>query len=89
MDEKMNDHIVPERDPVRTEQVNTARKSKVVEQVEKVDNSDGPGDAKVKQVNVLSVALTDALARDNLSPWCPSMLKLYLILILVTLSRCP
>lgn len=39
-----------------------------------------------KEVNVMSVALADALARDNPSPWSSSMFKLYGIVVVVTLS---
>ena len=39
-----------------------------------------------KHAKVLSVALTDALAKDNPSLWSASMIKLYGIMLLVTLS---
>ena len=41
----------------------------------------------VVKTQVRSVALTDAVVKDNISKWSPNMLKLYAIMILVTLSK--
>jgi hypothetical protein len=46
-------------------------------------------DGNVKTSNVFSVPLTDALAKDNPSPWALHMWKLYGIMIIVTLSMFP
>lgn len=88
MDEKTNDHIAQEQATHTTEHMHKTSKEQLEQRIEEIEDSQPAGDAKVEQVNVLSVALTDALVKDNISPWCPSMLKLYLILLLVTLSWC-
>ena len=41
---------------------------------------------EVKTSKVISVALADALAKDNPSSWSWSMIKLYGIIVLVTMS---
>ena len=40
-----------------------------------------------KAAKVISVALTDALAKDQPSKWSWSMIQLYLIMLLVTISK--
>lgn len=52
--------------------------------VEKMGVAQATDDAK--RVQVLSVALNDALARDKISPWAWSTIKLYGIMALTTLS---
>jgi hypothetical protein len=39
-----------------------------------------------ESAKVISVALTDAVAKDKPSAWSPSMLRLYAIMFLVTIS---
>ena len=50
-----------------------------------VAENDAPSETKVTAVH--SVALTNALVKDKHSPWTSSMLKLYGIMVLVTLSE--
>lgn len=40
-----------------------------------------------KRTKVMSVALSDAVAKDSLSPWSPRMIQLYGIMALITLSN--
>jgi hypothetical protein len=40
----------------------------------------------LKTTKVVSIALADALAKDNPSPWSWSMIQLYAIIVLVTMS---
>lgn len=42
--------------------------------------------SKAKETTVQSVALADALAKDNPATWSVSMMKLYAIMALITLS---
>jgi hypothetical protein len=44
------------------------------------------GDGKVKHIAVFSVPLADALVKDKPSPWATHMWKLYVFMIVVTLS---
>jgi hypothetical protein len=44
---------------------------------------------EVKTTKVKNVAFADAIAKDNPKPWSKSMLKLYAIMALVTLSMIP
>jgi hypothetical protein len=64
------------------------RKKEGSTHVENVGNVKGtiPNISDAKEANVASVALADALARDNPSPWSSSMIKLYGIIVVVTLS---
>ncbi|KAL6412944.1 putative sugar transporter [Ilyonectria robusta] len=43
---------------------------------------------KVKTQNVFSVELVDAIAKDNPSAWSPHMIRLYMVMVLVTLANC-
>ena len=44
---------------------------------------------EVKTTKVKDVAFADAIDKDNPKPWSKSMLKLYAIMALVTLSTIP
>ena len=61
-----------------------------MEQVKELDigqrSEHGSEQKEVIKAKVLSVALTDAVAKDNISKWSVNMLKLYGIMLLVTLS---
>ncbi|QGI78509.1 unnamed protein product [Fusarium fujikuroi] len=59
-----------------------------VEAVEKVPDSAAADLATSKTAKVENVAYSDAIAKDNLSPRAPSILKLYAIIALVTLNNC-
>lgn len=41
---------------------------------------------EVKTQNVFSVELVDAIAKDNPSAWSPHMIRLYMVMVLVTLG---
>lgn len=43
---------------------------------------------EVKTQNVFSVELVDAIAKDNPSVWSPHMIRLYMVMVLVTLGMC-
>ncbi|KAH8656823.1 putative sugar transporter [Ilyonectria robusta] len=43
---------------------------------------------EVKTQNVFSVELVDAIAKDNPSAWSPHMIRLYMVMVLVTLANC-
>ncbi|KAI1027522.1 hypothetical protein LB503_013483 [Fusarium chuoi] len=60
-----------------------------VEAVERVPDSAAADLATSKTAKVENVAYSDAIAKDNLSPRAPSILKLYAIIALVTLSKEP
>lgn len=58
-----------------------------VEDVTQLNQTPLPGTSEVAHAKVQSVALADALAKDNPSPWSASMWSLYLIMFVVTLSK--
>jgi hypothetical protein len=58
-----------------------------VQTVESVPDSLAADLATSKTAKVQNVAYSDAIAKDNLSPRAPSILKLYAIIALVTLSK--
>ena len=59
-------------------------KNNAAQHVEQFQNlADMPGS---KSKKVISVALTDAIAKDQPSKWSRSMLQLYGIMLLVTIS---
>ena len=55
-------------------------------QVEEIKISQLLEDENAKRTKVASVVLADAVAKDSLSPWSWSMLRLYGVMLLVTLS---
>ena len=71
MDDKINDH--------QDHAVTHVENKTALEVVQAIPDT--------KHVKVLSVALTDALVTDNPSLWSASMIKLYAIMLLVTLSK--
>ncbi len=60
-----------------------------VEDQQQLNIAQQHGNAKIAHAQVQSVALADALAKDNPSPWSASMWKLYFIMFIVTLSKLP
>ncbi|KAK6366420.1 hypothetical protein LTR64_008435 [Lithohypha guttulata] len=59
--------------------------TQTTEHVDKVPNASSVG---AKETRVLNVAYSDAIAKDNQSPWAATMLKLYAIVALVTMNNC-
>ena len=62
-------------------------KNNAAQHVEQFQNMADMPDSKAAKV--LSVALTDAVAKDQPSRWSRSMIQLYGIMLLVTISLCP
>ncbi|CAK7236388.1 hypothetical protein SBRCBS47491_009619 [Sporothrix bragantina] len=63
-------------------------KPKLAQHTSNVDNVDNTATPPGQTQEVFNVALADALAKDNTSPWATSMLKLYAVIGFSTLANC-